>query len=64
MITNEKKPRKTPYYPNGDGQVERFNQTLLQMLGTMEDLKKSNWKTHVPLLVHAYTSTFHDRTGY
>ncbi len=44
--------------------VERFNQTLLKMLGTLENSQKSDWKSHVPTLVHAYNCTVHDSTGY
>ena len=51
-IADVEKSRKTPYHPMGNGQVERFNQTLLQMLGTLEESKKSDWKAHVPSLVH------------
>ena len=63
-IARVEKSRTTPYHPMGNGQVERFNQTLLQMLGTLEDYQKSDWKAHVPTLVHAYNATFHDSTGY
>ena len=48
----------------GNGQCERFNQTLLKILGTLEDYQKSDWKAHVAPLVHAYNATFHDSTGY
>ena len=59
-----KKTRTTPYHPMGNGQVERFNQTLLQMLGTLENSKKSDWKSYVQPLVHAYNATRHDTTGF
>ena len=63
-IADVEKSRTTPYHPMGNGQVERFNQTLLQMLGTLDESKKSDWKAHVPSLVHAYNSTLYDSTGY
>lgn len=59
-----KKTRTTPYHPMGNGQVERFNQTLLQMLGTLDSSKKSDWKSYVSPLVHAYNATRHDSTGF
>ena len=34
------------------------------MLGTLEEYQKSDWKAHVPILVHAYNATFHGSTGY
>jgi len=43
--------------------TEMFIQTLLNMLGTLEDEGKSNWKAHVPTLVHAYNCTRHESTG-
>ena len=48
----------------GNGLCERFNSTLMNMLGTLEDSQKQDWKTYIPSLVHAYNSTKHDSTGY
>ena len=58
------KSRTTPYHPMGNGMIERFNQTLLKMLGTLEDHQKQDWKSYVAPLVHAYNATSHDSTGF
>lgn len=58
------KSRTTPYHAMGNGMVERFNQTLLKMLGTLEEEKKADWKSHVGPLVHAYNVTSHPSTGF
>ena len=63
-IANVEKSRTTPYHPMGNGIQERFNRTLLNMLGTLEDDQKTDWKSYVPPLVHAYNSTRHESTGF
>lgn len=59
-----KKSRTSPYHPQGDAQPERFNRTLLAMLGTLETVKKQGWSEHISRLVHAYNCTKNDATGY
>jgi hypothetical protein len=62
-ITNIKKTHCSPYHPTGNAQVERFNQTLLNMLGTLPEDKKRSWKKYIPELVHAYNCSRSDATG-
>ena len=48
----------------GNDTTERFNITLLDMLGTLDPIKKTDWKSYVSPLVHAYNSTRHETTGH
>ena len=47
----------TPYHPMGDGQMERMNRTILNMLKTLGENEKHNWKNHLTKLTFAYNST-------
>ena len=59
QIAGIQKTRTTPYHAMGNGMVERFNKTLLNMMGTLPEQQKSDWKAHVPTLTHAYNAAVH-----
>ena len=63
-LTGTAKTRTTPYHPMGNGMCERFNKTLLNMLGTLQEKEKCDWKSHLPALTHAYNAAEHASTGY
>ena len=48
----------------GNGQVQRFYKTLLQMLGALQESQESDWKAHVPTLAIACNASFHDNIGF
>ena len=59
-----KKTRTTAYHPQCDGQVERFNRTLLQMLKTVGNEEQDDWDEHLEYVVAAYRHSHHESTGY
>ena len=63
-IAGVKKLHTTPYHPQSNGQCERFNSTLCNMLGTLSDEEKSDWKSHLGCMTHAYNCTKHASTTY
>ena len=63
-IAGVKKLHTTPYHPQGNGQCERFNSTLCNMLGKLSEEKKSDWKSYLGCMTHAYNCTKHASTTY
>ena len=59
-----KKTRTTPYHPQCDGLVERFNRTLLNMLATTINDHPASWEEHLQKVIMAYNTSVQATTGY
>ena len=58
------KLRTSPYHAQTNGQVERMNQTIIRMIGKLEQDKKARWSEHLPEILSAYNGTRSTVTGY
>ena len=58
------KLRTSPYHAQTNGQVERMNQTIICMIGKLEEDKKACWSEHLLELLLAYNPTCSAVTRY
>ena len=55
--------RTSPYHAQTNGQAEHMNQTIIHMIGKLED-RKACWSKHLPELLLAYNAARSTVTGY
>ena len=58
------KTRTTPYRPASNGQVERYNRTLLQLIRCFLKGRPETWDEYLPQLAAAIRSTVQRQTGF
>ena len=54
----------TPYHAQSNGQCERMNGTLVQLLRIYCQNNKEKWAEYLPYALFAYRSSIHESTGY
>ena len=59
-----KRIRTTPYHPQTDGLVERFNGTLKSMLKKFVNRSQKDWDEYLPYLLFAYREVPQETTGF
>ena len=57
-----RRTRTTPFHPQSDGQTERMNKTLLQMLTATAHEKPNDWPMKISTVLAAYRMTPHKVT--
>ena len=57
------KTRTSPYHPSGNGMVEVFNKTLLNIISAYVNDNQKDQDIYLPLLTSAYISCAHDSSG-
>ena len=57
------KTRTTPYHPQSDSLVERFNRTLLNLSSLAASENEQEWDLHLPMVMLAYRTSVQESTG-
>ena len=62
-LINAKKIFTTPYHPQADGKVERFNRTIQRILACYVGSEQRNWDILLPYVLYAYNTTTSRKHG-
>lgn len=54
----------TPYHPQSNGIVERFNSTFISQISKLQDEELNNWDEYLQAIVFAYNSGIHKTTKF
>ncbi len=52
----------TPYHPETNGQVERYNSTMDAKIAALSNLRKTNWDDQLPFVTFNYNTSIHSST--
>jgi hypothetical protein len=58
-----RKVSTSPYHPQTDGMVERFNATLEDMLSAYVSKHQNDWDVYIPYVLFAYRASLHPSIG-
>ena len=64
QLLQVKKSRTTPYHPQPNSLVERFNRTLTNMLASTAKENPFEWESHLRKVCLAYNTSVHATTGH
>ena len=62
-MTGIEQIRTSPYHPQTDGMVERFNATLKRLLRKLTQNSEVEWDLCLPYVLWSYRGTIHKTTG-
>ncbi|CAF4716247.1 unnamed protein product, partial [Rotaria sp. Silwood2] len=52
----------TPYHPQTNGQVERYNSTMDAKIAALSNLRKTDWDDQLPFVTFNYNTSIHSST--
>ncbi len=64
LVSGVRKSHTTPYHPMGNGQTERFNRTLGNMIRSLSPRSKERWPQMIQTLTFSYNCTTHETTKF